>query len=137
MRKVRRPCSQRLAENPARPAVRPETFRFRPKQRTYATPTISRQTAKVAATSAASFSSGNLGGPGVLGDAPKAKSVGGQRTVRKKSTPKKPKTPAQHLLNVYITSTFRAEKCLTRPASPRHGVGPERIRSPERGEAAL
>jgi len=83
----------------------------------------SRRWARVSATSAVSLSTGNLGRPGVLGDAAHGpNALGGQRHLRKKSTPKKPPTPAQHLPNVHSTSTLYGEKCLTRPSSPRHGV---------------
>jgi hypothetical protein len=60
---------------------------------------------------------GGVGESGGMGLARAAKFIGGRRTIRKISQSKTPRNSAQRLPNIYATSTFFAEKCLTRPAS--------------------
>jgi hypothetical protein len=60
---------------------------------------------------------GDLGDPGQMGLAPPANFIGRPRTFRNNPQPKKPGINPQHAPNISATSTFEAEKCLTRPAS--------------------
>jgi hypothetical protein len=58
-----------------------------------------------------------VGEVGGMGLAQAAKFIGRRRTYRKISTPKKPPNTPQRLPNIRATSTFEAQKCLTRPFS--------------------
>jgi hypothetical protein len=52
-----------------------------------------------------------------MGLARAANLIGGRRTFRKIPQSKTSQNSAQRLPNIYATSIFFAEKCLTRPAS--------------------